>query len=102
MRPNEQLKRSMLDCRVGHEEPTQVVVMVGAAGGDETHVSGPLRAPAVERAFYATALGQRHSPRQAHHDLFEGKGDLHLGELALLHDMLLPAWGVHHAGSLCN
>jgi hypothetical protein len=25
-----------------------------------------------------------------------------LGEFALLHDMLLPIQGVHHAGSLCN
>lgn len=34
--------------------------------------------------------------------LLEGKGDLLLGEFALLHDMLLPIQGVHHAGSLCN
>ena len=32
----------------------------------------------------------------------EGKGDSLLGEFAFLHDMLLPTWGVHHAGFLCS
>lgn len=40
MRPNEQLKWSMRDCRVGHEEPTEVAVMVVRLAGIEPTTLG--------------------------------------------------------------